>query len=65
MWLIGEFLCGGASIETSVGRLSLPKLSPIWNWMSYSAKFGDINAMYNKSVLPFDLSMCDHQCLSK
>ena len=41
VWLIDEFLCGGASIETLMGRRSLPKLSPIWNWMSCFAKFGD------------------------
>ena len=39
-----------------MGRLSLPKSSPIRNWMSCLVRFGEINAMSGMSVLPFFLS---------
>ena len=32
--LIDEFLPGGTSVQISMGRWSLPKSWPIWNWMS-------------------------------
>ena len=34
-----------------------PSPTPIWNWMSYIAKFGKVNAMSNISVLPCTLSI--------
>ena len=49
---------GGLSIEILMGRSSLPKSSPIWNWMSCFANFGEINAISSMSVLPFALSLC-------
>ena len=58
VWLVNVFLCGGVSIEISMGRWSLPKSSPIWNYMSCFAKFGDINAISSMSVLPLALSIC-------
>ena len=50
------FLWGWASTEISMGRWSLPKSSPIRNWMSCLVRFGEINAMSRMSVLPFALS---------
>ena len=55
LWLADKFLFGEASFEISMGRWSLPKSLPIWNWMSCFARFGDINAISNRSVLPIDL----------
>ena len=50
--LVCVFLCDGASVDISVGRWSLPRSSPIWNWMSCLVRFCELNAMSRMSVLP-------------
>ena len=50
MWLICEFLLGGSSIKISMGRCRCPS--------DHLFLLGDTNAISNKSVMPFALSIC-------